>query len=347
MHGLRGSAADIFPNYHAPSRLMAASIILVPSGARAHDVQRELPWRDCIVLFCGWPWISCVVCLHLGIELFHTTPHHPIMSLLARSVRNAASAATTARCLSRAAGGAVAFAPRATFGTPRLAAPAAAVSPFSTSMTRLGSGSTDVELASRLQQELTYEKEVSEGQTHAESNEPDFLRDFKSSGIWSIKDTTGSDEIALEREFGNEKITVLFSIGDIDSADPLSDEEDPENPENEDDGPEFPVRVAINITKPGGAGALTIDTQTDGGSFEIENISYYKDASLASELTAEADWKRRGLYIGPQFPTLDEEVQQHFESFLDERGINEELALFIPLLAEYKEQKGEHKKGPC
>jgi complement component 1 Q subcomponent-binding protein len=33
--------------------------------------------------------------------------------------------------------------------------------------------------------------------------------------------------------------------------------------------------------------------------FLIENISFYEDAKLSQELTAEADWKRRGLYIGP------------------------------------------------
>ena len=40
-----------------------------------------------------------------------------------------------------------------------------------------------------------------------------------------------------------------------------------------------------------------------------------------------------------QFEQLDPRVQEEFESFLDERGINEELALFIPDYAEYKEQK--------
>ena len=36
------------------------------------------------------------------------------------------------------------------------------------------------------------------------------------------------------------------------------------------------------------------------GQFGIENISFYDDANLGTDLTAEADWKRRGLYIGPQ-----------------------------------------------
>lgn len=88
-------------------------------------------------------------------------------------------------------------------------------------------------------------------------------------------------------------------------------------------------------------GALTIDAQADSGVFRIENISFYKDSKLATELTAEADWKRRGLYIGPQFPTLDDSLQAQFETYLEERGIGEDLALFVPLFAEYKEQKGE------
>jgi complement component 1 Q subcomponent-binding protein len=32
-------------------------------------------------------------------------------------------------------------------------------------------------------------------------------------------------------------------------------------------------------------------------------------------------------------------VQEEFEKFLQERGINESLSLFIPEYAEYKEQK--------
>ena len=93
------------------------------------------------------------------------------------------------------------------------------------------------------------------------------------------------------------------------------------------------------------------------GLFVIENISFYADAKLGTEMTAEADWKRRGLYIGPQvrfkifvtpftilmrciqFETLDVGVQEEFIRYLQERGINDDLALFIPELTEYKEQK--------
>lgn len=86
-------------------------------------------------------------------------------------------------------------------------------------------------------------------------------------------------------------------------------------------------------------GALNIDAQAQDGEFLVEAISFYSDAKLASELTVEADWQRRGLYVGPQFETLDEKVQEQFYAYLEERGIAADLALFIPELAEWKEQR--------
>lgn len=41
------------------------------------------------------------------------------------------------------------------------------------------------------------------------------------------------------------------------------------------------------------------------GAFVVDNISFYGDVKVGTELTAEADWKRRGLYIGPQVCVFD------------------------------------------
>lgn len=49
---------------------------------------------------------------------------------------------------------------------------------------------------------------------------------------------------------------------------------------------------------------MSIDAVCQEGVFVLENVSFYKDAKLATDLTAEADWKRRGLYIGPQVRPL-------------------------------------------
>jgi len=71
----------------------------------------------------------------------------------------------------------------------------------------------------------------------------------------------------------------------------------------------------------------------------VENVSFYKDSKPVTDLTAEADWKRRSLYIGPQFETLDLKLEEEFERFFQERGINESIAFFVPECAQYREQK--------
>ncbi|KAF5356851.1 hypothetical protein D9756_006809 [Leucocoprinus leucothites] len=204
---------------------------------------------------------------------------------------------------------------------------------FASSAGRFGQGSTDVTLSQKLQEELGYEKETG----GASDDVPQFLKDFEAQGVWTVSDFPGQDEVTLSRKFGNETVRVIFSIGDIQ---PAEDEYTPEEGEEEEvDNPIYPIRASLAITKNNAPGVINIDTSVQDGQFIVDNISYYDDATLGTELSAEADWKRRGLYIGPQFDTLDIALQDEFDSFLKERGVNESLAHFIPQFAEFKEQK--------
>ena len=45
------------------------------------------------------------------------------------------------------------------------------------------------------------------------------------------------------------------------------------------------------------------------------------------------------MYTGPPFQQLDEELQELLRSYLDARGVNTALALFIPDYIDVKEQK--------
>ncbi|THH14248.1 hypothetical protein EW146_g6060 [Bondarzewia mesenterica] len=225
----------------------------------------------------------------------------------------------------------------------RVAAPVPTVRAFSVSTRRFGEGSSDVALSQKLGEEMQYEKEVDvEG-------EPEFLKEFKKTGVWTIEDISGNDEVALSRKFGNEDIRLIFSIADIqnaEEADMEQEESEAGATEEEELNTSYPLRCSFSITKvpstiafPSAPGALTIDAMCQEGTFIVDNISFYTDGKLATELTADADWKRRGLYIGPQFDTLDVGVQDEFDKFLQERGINESLAFFVPEYAEHKEQK--------
>ena len=114
---------------------------------------------------------------------------------------------------------------------------------------------------------------------------------------------------------------MLFSIADIDNTPEAQEneaqEEDEEAAEEENsESPSLPIRTAITISKVrastslskkqahivvqgAGEGAMTIDAVAQDGVFLVDNISLYTDEKLATELTSEADWKRRGLYMGP------------------------------------------------
>ncbi|GJJ14974.1 hypothetical protein Clacol_009244 [Clathrus columnatus] len=218
---------------------------------------------------------------------------------------------------------------------------ATAVRSFSASTAvKTGSGATDMRLSQKLQEEIKYEQQ--QVKDNEEQDPPEFLNAFLAEKVWKVENIPGSDEVTLTRAFGKENIKVMFTIADLDAAtdDQFLNEEGEENSEegNEDEvPPSHPIRVSITVTK--AKGALSLDAVCQDGIFITENVAFYSDATLANELSAEADWKRRGLYMGPQFDHLDVSVQEEFESFLRERGISEGLALFIPEYAEYKEQK--------
>ncbi|SPO31703.1 probable Mrb1 - Mitochondrial p32 Family Protein [Ustilago trichophora] len=223
--------------------------------------------------------------------------------------------------------------------------------PLSQSVTRAfsatpfprGQGESDAELSAKLAQELSYEQENSNLFVgDSPTNEPGFVTEFKQGGVWKIDDKPGLDEVALEREFGNEHIKIIFSVGGLDTTGPLPEgEEDGAEMEASPDQPEtadFPVRISATFTKPS-EGALMLDAFVQDGEINVDNIAYYKDKNMATRIDAEADFERRGIYLGPQFETLDDALQSQFHQYLSERGFDANLALFIPNYAEYKEQR--------
>lgn len=97
------------------------------------------------------------------------------------------------------------------------------------------------------------------------------------------------------------RIRVLFSIADL-QQEPEEEFEEEANEDAEDEEEvlrTYPIRTALTITKGSSGGSLSIDMVCQEGNFIIENISFYKDSKVGTELSAEADWARRGLYMGP------------------------------------------------
>ncbi|KAJ6514187.1 regulatory protein suaprga1 [Mycena vitilis] len=220
---------------------------------------------------------------------------------------------------------------------PLLAARPAATRAFSVSARSLQpSTPAATELALKLKEELDFEVEAAK-QTTGEDL-PEFLANFVEGGVWDIKDTAGNDEVFLTRKFGDENIRVMFSVADLQGM----DEEDLLEQEGEEEPTEPPpteLRVTLTISKPTHPGALNADLYCANNAFEVAGWAFYPSARVAQELTIESDFARRTLFSGPVFETLDVGLQDQFKEFLRERGIDEELAAFVPEYATWKEQQ--------
>lgn len=111
-----------------------------------------------------------------------------------------------------------------------------------------------------------------------------------------------------------------------------------EGAEGEEEQPSFPARLNIIVEKPG-KGALAVESVVQDGMVVIDNVYYYTDAAHAHAKSAEKVHERQDLYVGPPFGNLDEDLQVLLERYLDERGINTALAIFVPDYIDMKEQK--------
>ncbi|KAH8888620.1 mitochondrial glycoprotein [Thozetella sp. PMI_491] len=269
-----------------------------------------------------------------------------------------AIARSAPRVLSRASATAIRPSPLATRASSLLKSQTAFLrsqqtSAFSTSLFRRApAGETDQELSAKLASEIEFEQEVKENEPL-----PASIKDFLDNGPFEIQDIPGKEEVVLTRTFGNEKITVSFSIADLQNFDPEAFDEDPalsdeelqadqdgrRAPELEEEGFDdseaaVPCRLNVVVEKPGN-GALSIEASAQDGAIVVENLYYYNDAKLAHGKSAEVVHAAQDAYPGPPFGSLDEDLQILLERYLEERGITQALAVFVPDYMDVKEQK--------
>lgn len=129
-----------------------------------------------------------------------------------------------------------------------------------------------------------------------------------------------------------------FNVAPEDSVAPADREElaDEEGPAAEQG---FPARLHITVEKDGVQGALHVESIVRDGEVVTENVYFFPSASMTDAKSAEADYARRGLYSGPPFANLDEDLQVLIDRYVAERGIDTALAIWVPDYVDYKEQR--------
>ncbi|MCJ1471667.1 hypothetical protein MMC13_000307 [Lambiella insularis] len=132
-----------------------------------------------------------------------------------------------------------------------------------------------------------------------------------------------------------------FNVAPEDSIAPADRPElaDDESPADEEDEPSFPARLNITIQKPGTSGAFQVEAIAQDGSIVVENVYFYGKSEHAEPKGPQDEFNSRNLYSGPPFGNLDQDLQVLIERYLDERGINTALALWVPEYIDFKEQR--------
>ncbi|KAF2758269.1 mitochondrial glyco protein [Pseudovirgaria hyperparasitica] len=142
--------------------------------------------------------------------------------------------------------------------------------------------------------------------------------------------TKGSANVGSTQD-GNIKVAPEDRVSPADRPE-LEEDEFPEQARS------FPARITVKIERPG-KGAVSVEATLSDGETIIDNIYYYEDAALATPKSADKEWARRDLFAGPRYSSLDPNLQTSFEQYLQERGINERMAIFIPDYIDFKEQR--------
>ncbi|KAM0717676.1 hypothetical protein Q7P37_007528 [Cladosporium fusiforme] len=132
---------------------------------------------------------------------------------------------------------------------------------------------------------------------------------------------------------GNFKVAPEDNVAPAD-REGLADEED--NSE-----PAFPANVNVLISRPSkkNAGALRINLVSDSSNFTVNSVAHLPSADLPEAQIADEPLPSEKMYSGPPFPQLDEDLQALLETYLNDRGVDTELAMFIPEYIDVKEQK--------
>ena len=182
---------------------------------------------------------------------------------------------------------------------------------------------------------------------------------------FTVTERAGDAQVVLTRDFNGEKITIAFEctqdgeefIDDDEELDEEMDEEgmqgmeevsgrgvgaawagaaraDPggaQGDEEERDSMEFIgmeyADFNVHIVK--GDEILTVECVADIGGYTISRVMM-EDPNLESDVIA---------YTGPEFATLDEELQESFVQYLEERGVNSAMGAWIVVMASDKEDR--------
>lgn len=146
---------------------------------------------------------------------------------------------------------------------------------------------------------------------------------------FTLNERAGSTLVTLKSNHGDEIITVQAVV-------PAKLEFD--TPTNE-----LSIPFDVIIEKPK-AGVVEFQCRTAEAGFDVESVATFdeKEKKVAKEESAEADYQRDLKYSGPALEDLEAELQDGIAEFLEDRGINEDMARYIQTYVKESKEPAEY-----
>jgi len=151
------------------------------------------------------------------------------------------------------------------------------------------------------------------------------IKAFLSNSKFKFIDTAGDVNMALEKALGEKTVRIEWQL--TNPFDPNMDEEGGEG------GPDMEATDMMITVQDKSGGGLVFYCATQSGEdhrFVIGNVKTFASDVEKDNVTS---------YNGPEFEDLDDKLQEAFDEYLAELGLNSEICDFIDAMAVDKEQR--------
>lgn len=134
---------------------------------------------------------------------------------------------------------------------------------------------------------------------------------------WTIQRPPNASVFTMTKSFSGESLELKFGLPAPKTGGAAAGGSEANNVES----------MTLTITK--GSEALRFTLSVEEQELILENVAHYTDAAVAKDDTIGGEKKRAKLYNGPVISELDATFVDSFVGYLEERGVNDELAVFV------------------
>jgi len=153
------------------------------------------------------------------------------------------------------------------------------------------------------------------------------IKKFLKSSDFKLVETEGDVNMMLERELGDKMVRIEWQL--TSPFDPNADVEGGEGEGYEAEATDFCITIESKSSSAGVSFYCSTQTGEDHR-YVIGNVKAFSSAEEKDNVSG---------YNGPEFEDIDEQLQEAFDEYLGEMGMNNDVCDFIDAVALDKEQR--------